>query len=377
MPSHAYTPNELVVSETPTLHSWSNTSCGESGSYTASSQPAHTRIYQFSTALGWRTPGWRKIRNSGALLPMTRWSKFQVSSAVTASERYWCDSSNRKRKYTNYWRAWPDLSTMGKTWFESRMDINPDLEYYVQQAAAAIYSKGWDAGTFLAEIGQLRRMLSGVGKKIDDLSQGRSPGELHNLWLEGRYGWRTLLYDIQDLREVLSSANERRSRYREQKGATLTGSTSDSSTGSSAGITAEDSYDLSWTVNARGVVIADIDVPDFQFNPLTTAWEVTRLSFVVDWLLNVGQALEAASFTLMAKDHKACGGYKVDFNLVGQSRLVSKGSNVSATHSADWTSLGTIVSREPMSVSSLPRMKLRLNEFKVIDLLALVRQRLR
>jgi hypothetical protein len=375
MPSYAYPTETTVTEETTVLHSWTNLSCGESGILTTTPSTV-TRAFAQRSAIGWHTPGWRKMRNSGAILPMTRWYRTEVDAEVTSSERYWCDVNNRKKKYVNYWRSWPDLQLMQASWFRDRMD-EPDLEYFVQQAAAAIYSKGWDAGTFLAEIGQLRRMLSGVGKKIDDLSRGRLPDELHNLWLEGRYGWRTLMYDIQDLREVLSSTNERRSRYREQKGATLTGTYNDSLSSSSSGITVLDEYDISYTVNARGVVIADIDVPDFQFNPITTAWEVTRLSFVVDWLLNVGQALEAASFTLMAKDYKACGGFKADFSLTGQSRLTSKGTNVSATHNADWNASATIISREPMSVSSLPRMKLRLNEWKVIDLLALVRQRLR
>jgi hypothetical protein len=252
-----------------------------------------------------------------------------------------------------------------------------DLEYYVQKAAAAIYSSGWDAATFIAEIGQLRKMLSNVGKKIDNLSQGRSPGELYDLWLEGRYGWRTLMYDIKDLHEVLSRSNERRTRYREAKGFTDGGSYNDYTDGTSNDITVRYSTSVSWTMNLRGTVVADIDIPDFQFNPVTTAWEVTRLSFVVDWLINVGQALEAASFLLKVKAYKACGGVKVDFNLTGDATKLSHGSNLSATVSGSWNATASFIQRVPMAVSASPRMKLRLDEYKVIDLLALVAQRLR
>jgi hypothetical protein len=241
-----------------------------------------------------------------------------------------------------------------------------------------LYSKGWDALTFIAEIGQLRRMFSGVVKKLDSLSRGKSPGELYNLWLEGRYGWRVLLYDIRDLHEVLSQSNERRTRYRESKGLTVSGSSSVYSTSTSSGIIEGVSSDVSWTGNLRGTVVSDIEIPDFQFNPITTAWELVRLSFVVVWLLIVGQALEASSFLLISSNYKAGAGYKFDFDLNQTLSLAGvTGTTICHANDGSGTAHAEVIKRVPSVVSGLPRMKLRLDEWKIIDLVSLVAQRLR
>lgn len=380
MSTITYPTEDSIVTVTTTVKSWTATNCTETGTLSTSTQTSCSSR-RTRTAVGYRIPGWRKLKNSGAILPMTPWVQTELDLRANPAERGWCSSSNRRTKYENYYTSLGQniltggIQNANVSHFMSR--IQPyDLQYYVQKAAAGIYSSGWDAATFLAEIGQLRRMLSGVGRKLDNLSQGRKPGELYDLWLEGRYGWRTLMYDIRDLHQVLSSANERRTRYRETKGFTDSGTYDENFvTGSNPSTRWQNN--LSWTINMRGTVVADIEVPDFQFNPVTTAWEVTRLSFVVDWLLNVGQALEAASFLLAAKAYKACGGVKVDFNLSGTSSLESKGTLTSAYHSGTWGGSASYVERSPMSVSAIPRIKLRLDEYKVIDLLALVRQRLR
>lgn len=377
MPIKVYTPIVETTVHNAQLKSWTGASCGETGTLTVGSDTELASKYKVSTATGVTTPGWRKMKNAGVILPMTSWLKFTLDAQANLGTRVWCNNLNRKRQWTNWYHSkYPSIIEYDDAYLMAL--VNPyDLSYYVQKAASAIYMGGWDAATFLAEIGQLRRMLTGIGTKLNNLARGRSPGELYNLWLEGRYGWRTLMYDIEDLREVLSRTNERRTRYRESKGYTDAGLYTDYTDATSNELTVRYSTSVSWTANLRGTVVADIDVPDFQFNPVTTAWEVTRLSFVVDWLINVGQALEAASFLLMVKSYQACGGVKVDFNIQGLASLLAKGSNISATVTGSWNGNASHIERVPMTVSASPRMKLRLDEFKVIDLLALVAQRLR
>jgi hypothetical protein len=257
----------------------------------------------------------------------------------------------------------------------SRVGI-PDLSYLVQQAASAIYSRGFDALTFLAEIKQLRSMLTGVGSKLSSLTQGKSPGRIHNLWLEGRYGWRTLRHDVEDFVEYLSSVNEGRSRFRASKGFDISGSSNDYVESTASGLVLGDSIDISWTGSVRGTVVADIDVPELTFNPLTTAWEVTRLSFVVDWLLNVGQALEAASFLLLSKQHVSGGGYKVNFDLAFHRTLAGvTGSQIVYGCEANSSARALVTRRDPVSIGVVPHLRLRLDKWKVVDLLSLVLQR--
>lgn len=336
---------------------------------------------RYRAASGVRTPGWKRMMNEGVLLPMTPWDRIEIDARLNVGTRHWCDLGNNQH-YAYLPHAWcpNDIALVGDWHFVNWMSYvgELDFQYYVQKAAAAIYSSGWDALTFIAELKQLRRMLSGIGTKLDRLAKGRNPGELHDLWLEGRYGWRTLMYDIRDLHGALAQANARRTRYREAKGFTSSGSWDSGIFTHNSAIIAKWSSSLSWTANLRGTVVADIDIPDFQFNPVTTAWEVTKLSFVLDWLLNVGQALEAASFLLMVKDYRACGGYRVDFDVDGSTWLdgVSSSLIVDAVQTGSYRGTVTIIKRVPTSVSAYPRMKLRLDEFKIIDLLALIRQRL-
>lgn len=355
--------------------------CSSATAYTVSDSATINVTQKYRYAAGVRTPGWKRIRNEGGILPMTAWDRIELDVTSNGGLREWCNNSqSRKYYYVQHHLAKnaPSVYPLIGSWqsYDWMGHVGTmDLQYYVQKAASAIYSSGWDAATFLAEIGQLRRMLSGVVTKLSKLVRGRSPGELHNLWLEGRYGWRTLMYDINDLREVLSSANERRTRYRETKGYTLTGSYN-TSTDFVSSLISRYAFSMSWTVNMRGTVVADIDVPDFQFNPITTLWEVTRLSFVVDWLLNVGQALEAASFLLMVKDYKACTGYRADFDVDGSCSLLAMAPGISGgSLTGSINGSVSIMERTPTTVSAFPRVNLRLDGFKILDILALIRQR--
>jgi hypothetical protein len=383
MTSHVYpTTNDVSTSSWQfRVQNGGTGACSKAAAYTVSDSATINTSQKYRYAAGHRTPGWRRLKNEGIILPMTAWDRIEIDVTSNGGLREWCNSSQSRKYYyvehhlaKNAASVYPSIGSWQSYDWMAHVD-SMDLQYYVQKAASAIYSSGWDASTFLAEIGQLRRMLSGVAKKLNNLIRGRSPGELHNLWLEGRYGWRTLMYDIQDLHGVLSRANERRTRYRETKGYTASGSYSTSSDFFSS-LVSRYTFSYTWTANMRGTVVADIDVPDFQFNPITTLWEVTRLSFVVDWLINVGQALEAASFLLMVKDYKACTGYRIDFDVAGTCSLIAMAGGITdgaLTGSIDGNV--SLIKRTPATVSAFPRLNVRLDGFKVIDLLALIRQR--
>jgi hypothetical protein len=316
------------------------------------------------------------MKNEGVIIPMTPFKQFAWSTDVTLGEREFCVGTLRTK--------WDDLYWTKGTWIGvipsssiAGIISTPDFPYYVQKASAQIASSGWDALTFLAELKQLQSMLKGIGSKLERLSRGLSPGEIHNLWLEARYGWRTLAYDIRDFHEVIVKHRERRTRYRQSTGHSYSEIVDSSANSTSNGIVTNFTETITATVNVRGTVIADIDVPNFQFNPLTTAWEVTRLSFVVDWLLNVGQALDATSFLLMVKNYQAAGGYRIDFDAEGSISTVSvdPATTLYANYGG-YKAKGYYEERIPTTVSVIPRLKLRLTGAKVLDLLALIYQRL-
>jgi hypothetical protein len=349
--------------------------CVASGAGSVAESIQSLRSINITSAVGWTIPGFRRLRNSGAILPFTPWEKFSLSGSAQLAAREWCGSpTGTRNRWDNLYNGGTFLDTSSGS-LMTKVDAF-DLSYLVQKAAAGIAAGGFDALTFLAEVNQLRRMFSGIVTKLDRLRGGRHPGELQDLWLEGRYGWRTLLFDIQDFSEALSSANDRRTRYRKAAGLSVNGSWNAYSESTSSGMKSGDSSDISWTGNLKGTVVADIEVPGFRYNPVTTAWEVTRLSFVVDWLWNVGQALDAATFLLMAKDYKAGVGYRFDFNLSwSRAHLGTTGTTQCFGNTGSASGTASVIRRSSTTVSAIPRVKLRMDGWKALDLLSLVLQR--
>lgn len=367
-----------VTSDWTFYHNGSNHSCIKTDQTVSNTGSSIVKAGE-DWMTGWTTPNWRKMRNEGAILPMTPFQRRVWRFEASAFERDYCTANGNRFWYEGrYTQTSGTQINFPADWMVDHQN-SLDLAYYVQKAAASIYSSGWDALTFIAELKQLRRMFDNITKRMDQLTRGQTKIELWNLWLEARYGWRILKKDIADFSEALHSTKERRTRYRQQSGHTLTGSsTTLDDEFTSSGITSSASETLSFMTNLRGTVVADIDVPSFQFNPFTTAWEVTRLSFVVDWLLNVGQALEASSFLLATKDYSSCGGYRTEIRVDGHYQLVSFDSSIQTVYSpygGVWLGIGFHEERVPMAVSGLPRHKLRLNAWKVLDLLSLIAQR--
>lgn len=333
---------------------------------------------------GWSIPGWKKMKNEGLLLPYTPFKHYQYEAKHDMNGQFevmWV-SNGKLYQYSN-----PDPYLLGTyTWF-SKAGVpghatlidqigEPDPSFYVQKAAAQIASHGWDVLTFLAELHHLRAQFSDIVTKLRRLVNPKYPArELARLWLEGRYAWRTLLYDVRDLHDAVTTWDEKRSRYSQRSGYTYTDNWMNSGNPTYGNCSFSWSEHLSAKISLRGSVIADIYVPKLQFNPVATAWEVTRLSFVVDWLINVGQAIDASTFLLLAKDYQAAAGYRIDFDVEG-SCVPGSALNGAAIYAfgSTWHGSGFYEYRVPSTVSALPRLKLRLDKLKVWDSLALIYQ---
>lgn len=310
---------------------------------------------------------------------MTPWRQYNYRYSGGARTRQWCTPSNGRfyqwqGTYLTGGGPWldPDFDTL-----YSKVEDALDLQYFVQQAAARLASGGWDALTFVGEFSQLRRQFEGLLKKLDHLTVGQAAREIENKWLEGRYGWRTLVYDLQDLSDAIDLLHDRRSRYREQAGIQATIPLLELATAGTPVVRTD--YEVNMTISQRGTVVADTGPSPFRFNPIITAWEVSRLSFVVDWLVNVGQALDAASFLFGVKQYASAGGYRADFvGTVTKSEGDNTGLDISNYLEQGIGDInGYIEERIPQTVSFKPRFKVRLDPWKAIDLLLIVRQRVR
>lgn len=335
------------------------------------------------TTEGYPLLNYRKRLRLGELLPYTPFRQYSVEGLYTQrsynvqTSTYAANGSKRDR--------WVPLAPgsagfldLPETLLSDKLsDQGENLQYLVQQAAAKIYTKNrFDALTFLAELHKTIAMFAGVISKLINILNARSPGTPWNLWLEGRYGWRILLFDLKSLDAALQNLDGERIRHSERASLFYTLKENSQYDTSTADIKSTWYTDDTWEFSLRGTVAADASIPTFRFNPLTSAWELLKFSFVVDWLLNVGQALESLSFLMAASNYTAAEGFQVRltrYNTMSYTILTNvivnsytRASNVQAV-------LGK---RTPCSIAKLPQVRLRINDFKILDLMALLLQTL-
>lgn len=131
-------------------------------------------------------------------------------------------------------------------------------------------------------------------------------------------------------------------------------------------------------VGVRGSVQADIEPANFQFAPILTAWELLPFSFVIDWLINVGQSLASIHFLTMNSHYVASGGYNVRVERRLERTIhYAYDSGFSGHQKADGYSVANYSLRIPTSVSSIPQIRVRIDAFKIADLMAILYQLLK
>jgi len=187
-----------------------------------------------------------------------------------------------------------------------------------------------------------------------------------------------LLYDIQDLTKVMNNLDSQRKRFSERCGLSTTENTSvqshlDAITSTQDGeyLTIKDDIEVS----VRGMVVADIEPPKFQVNPILTAWEIIPYSFVIDWFVNVGTYLESMSFLSLATNYTAAAGAKIKWDKEITSTPGSLASGWSqSSYENSLVANAEMVLRAPSSLSNLPKVRVNLDVEKLVDLVALARQ---
>lgn len=327
---------------------------------------------------GWDIPNYHIRVKKGELIPDTPFWSFNVNGQTSGTfSEYWDATYN----YIHYYVA-PQYTPF-ETWaifYDDIVTHAPEItNKYVMEAAANIYQNGYDALTALAELKDVFRTFRAILPKIRSiLKEVSSIRKVTNNWLEYRYGWRTLVFDIRNLNDAISAFNEKRTRYSEAAGTKWTSEYLD---GGEVDLV---SKIVEWTikdtveVSLRGHVVADIDVPKFQFNPLQTAWEIIPLSFVVDWVWRVGTSISAMTFAIRCKAYTASSGYSVRMKREFESHIqkIVNSHIVSSTRSQTATSEAILHYRQPAVISYFPQFALRIDRAKVLDLFSLIFQRL-
>jgi len=384
-------PNGTVTSGSPGpgSHSYQaeNKACWQSTWTNISGSKNALSDFTYNKCTGVHTPNFNARVKAGELLPHTLFEKIDTSGRAGLAkfnyEYNWNGTCYNFRttgetiRYSHFTGVNPDEQwwvTMQSMVNECASDL--DYNYYVQKAASAIYTRGHDTLTFLAEIRQVRRMFKSIIQRIISLPFGKfdlGGRALAGDWLTARYGIRPLMYDISDLSEAVSQLGEERKRFSERQGTrTEYNRVIDlSSTGADTSI--ESTLTIVTELSLRGSVTADIDPPSFRFNAVTTAWEKTPWSFVLDWLLNIGMWLESLSFASLSTEHYASGGYQIKQTKTATYRMYGPAMN--GDRHTVMVSDGVLKRRYPTEIPLTPQLLLRLDAFKVTDLIALAYQR--
>lgn len=193
------------------------------------------------------------------------------------------------------------------------------------------------------------------------------------MWLEARYGWRILLYDLEEIEETIVKLNvNMRKRYSERVGESFLSQDVAEWTFVGSSGTQYWSRRTDWEVSQRGSIVADIEPSLTRFNPLLTSWELITFSFIIDWVINVGQWLTALSFLTFSTKHVAATGFLISGKRTTTLDRMEWSEGYSGTHNCSATHNARLTIRSPASVPLSPLPKVRLNTFKVMDLVAIL-----
>lgn len=322
------------------------------------------------------TPNYNKLVKEGAFIPYNQWHKETHEGTAVNGNFSWSRPDGWVYSGTyapvHDWRINSndlDLIT-----------VNPNYDAFVNEALDRIYSKGYDALTFVAELGKLitmfRRLIPRLASLVSETITNPKlrPEEVRNLWLEVRYGWRPLIYDMRDFTQTLEEFDAERRFYTERSGDTFQG---EFETVHWDNIvqqygTWDSRSSISWELSARGSAALLVTPPKFQTNPVTTAWELVPYSFVIDWFFDIGSFLGSLSALAISSDVTvAHGSYLKISKVTNMSMVATNGASGSLTFSEPMVHTMEKTLRVPSQPSYLPQFNVNLNTYKILDLVAL------
>lgn len=326
---------------------------------------------------GVATPHFRQKIKKGELLPITEFIQLRNEHKTSEVDIEFKRNSDgwQHRHYgsvlayeSNFGISWSAASTLGAD--------KIDNDVLLQRAAAAQVSGDWDVLTFAAEFGQTVAMFKNLLVKVTNILKAKPLGTPWDLWLEARYGWRNLANDMNDIEKAFSEHKKRkfnRTSARSSANWIVTTSGTASITGGQQYLFTETLYSIS----GRSLVVSVSEPPVFRVNLLKTAWEVTRLSFVIDWFINIGRFIDALQFVLFTRDNTAGVGARIDIDYHGWRTFTADPGWTLLNSTASTRSVACIERRSPAGIPIIPLLSVNLDSFKVLDLVALLIQALR
>lgn len=299
--------SRLVGYSIPCMYGSTIQSLSDSGTYTHTCGETITDVV---------TPGYFALKKSGKPMPVNPLTMTGVKVVRdfgtwqwdwTYKSRYGPRSSSKAYSGNLCWsyqRQVPDFPALPSS------SISEDV--VLQEALAKARTPSFDAGTFAAELSKTMDLILGFRKRLFKTLADirRNPKFAHkplaDAWLEYRYGWRILSYDIEEINASLAKLKEIPLGYHRytahESSQTSTPSVSSDSisplmspqVGTSAGYWFYNTSTQRVDVRA-GVAVEGVARDIYFVDPLVTTWEIIPFSFILDWFFNLGEMIQAWS----------------------------------------------------------------------------------
>lgn len=153
------------------------------------------------------------------------------------------------------------------------------LSEVVQKGAKAL--KNYDD-----ELSRLKKLMKKGGKIAEKAAK-----TVASLWLQYRYVLMPILYSIEDVKSLLKGYKRVFAKYREKSKENIELPVGDWDTTTFGSKTKRCWIKRSFSPED----LVDMLLGTLGLNPIATAWELVTLSFVVDWFINIGDVLTAAT----------------------------------------------------------------------------------
>ena len=265
--------------------------------------------------------------------------------------------------------------------------INTVVNNAIAQTKEAI----WDAATDAVQLRQLANFAGQQWRRVNGYAikaalrarkrYKKNPFEVAKAfaeyWLEYRYGWKPLIFSLEDALEAFNSRVEKgnlRRGYSKVPTELNLSATATWSQDSGQG-TGTETHSLTGSRTYRGMALGQVDNNSVRWgaDPLLATWEVIPYSFVVDWFFHVGTWLNAISPFSGAHLVGAMGSVKDEYELRQDFSLSWAGAN----HTGSFATVSTVhtveqYTRFASSVSLLPVWNPRLTPVRILDVFALV-----
>lgn len=400
-------PNNMVISEKPTHVDSSYLDAYGRFIHDDYILPSRTVV-----SLGPSTPGFKQLQRSGARIPMKNYHKESFLWKHCSGSRMIVrnDYNTGKVDLTTHQLGLMYTKGTPSEWHCRYLYYVEFMYKFVEEhkdlvnSALSNVPHGPDILTFLAEIKELGALHNAVVDAIRKCGRGRFSAP----WLLWRYGISPLISDVKDLSEFAAGiATDTLSK------------TGDYTSGKSSKVTFEKnmSEESGWKfrkkvgdggvkemihlqdVNIKGSLYYQVNGITqspmmLNINPWLTAWELVPLSFVIDWLVDVGSMLDAITVSSRIDAPEVASNYRFEFNSSAECNMtLPKDPDMSYGHTEDGAYIerivrsydcyhnerygftgiiqGRNVSRSAQVFPQIPSFRPEINLFRELDALSL------